>query len=627
MSGRQKKGKRKHNTIKQQVRPGYGKTRDGLIVKLRQPQVGKPQLNASDAARKIQEDITSIPLVRRNEHQKLRVLWVSQASPLATGFSTYTKNVLTILHETDKYQIAQFGSYMSQNDNRVRDIPWKFYGAMPDIVGIDQKTGRPLYNQQEQQLFRSDNLNQFGKWKFNDVLLDFQPDVVCSIRDWWMDAYTEGSEFRKNFIWIWMPTVDGHPQKNEWLDVYSRLDYCFTYSQYAKQVLQKQSDGLIKVQKVASPGAELDVMRPLDKGECKKRYGLDPKLKVVGTVMRNQPRKLFLRLIDAWKMLYKMNQAEWSRSVLHLHTGMPDVGFDIPLHLHRTGMINSVTFTWMCDNCGHVFFDHWRADDDFKVDCKKCGQHTARTPNTNKGVDRQTLAEIYNSFDLYVQTSICQGWGMPINEAKACGVPAIATDWTAMSEQVKPGTGCQPIHVETTYTEAQTSQQRALFDRKKCAKKILRYITMSPLEYQKCSQLARKDVLQRYTYEVAASQWSEVLDSTQIRDRLYTWDKPPRWLGVGCENFCDIPQGLDDLSFVLFLYENILEHKVEDVEAEEGVKTWLSALAQGKSRYAIFNYFRGVADEHNIKESRRVREQVPVGSENIDDWIDGILIG
>jgi glycosyltransferase involved in cell wall biosynthesis len=50
------------------------------------------------------------------------------------------------------------------------------------------------------------------------------------------------------------------------------------------------------------------------------------------------------------------------------------------------------------------------------------------------GLTKQELAELYNSFDLYAMPSMAEGFGIPLVESQACGVPAIATDFSAMSE-------------------------------------------------------------------------------------------------------------------------------------------------------------------------------------------------
>lgn len=49
------------------------------------------------------------------------------------------------------------------------------------------------------------------------------------------------------------------------------------------------------------------------------------------------------------------------------------------------------------------------------------------------------MAAIYSGLDVFLNTSYGEGFGVPIIEAQACGVPVIVTDATAMSELVAPG--------------------------------------------------------------------------------------------------------------------------------------------------------------------------------------------
>jgi len=51
-----------------------------------------------------------------------------------------------------------------------------------------------------------------------------------------------------------------------------------------------------------------------------------------------------------------------------------------------------------------------------------------------RGVDDATLATIYNSFDVFALPTMGEGFGLPILESQACGVPALATDCSACSE-------------------------------------------------------------------------------------------------------------------------------------------------------------------------------------------------
>jgi GT2 family glycosyltransferase len=49
------------------------------------------------------------------------------------------------------------------------------------------------------------------------------------------------------------------------------------------------------------------------------------------------------------------------------------------------------------------------------------------------------LASLYRSADAYISVSRGEGWDMPLMEAMACGLPAIATDWGAHTEFLHAG--------------------------------------------------------------------------------------------------------------------------------------------------------------------------------------------
>ena len=61
-----------------------------------------------------------------------------------------------------------------------------------------------------------------------------------------------------------------------------------------------------------------------------------------------------------------------------------------------------------------------------------------------KGIPSEFLAFIYNSADVLLSASMSEGFGIPIIEAQACGVPVVVTDFSAMPELVRWGVGVPP---------------------------------------------------------------------------------------------------------------------------------------------------------------------------------------
>lgn len=54
--------------------------------------------------------------------------------------------------------------------------------------------------------------------------------------------------------------------------------------------------------------------------------------------------------------------------------------------------------------------------------------------NTNTGLPRADMNEIYNMFDVYLSSSVGEGFGLPILEAMKCRIPVIAPNNTTMPE-------------------------------------------------------------------------------------------------------------------------------------------------------------------------------------------------
>ena len=67
---------------------------------------------------------------------------------------------------------------------------------------------------------------------------------------------------------------------------------------------------------------------------------------------------------------------------------------------------------------------------------------------TKSHLSESELAEWYRSLDCYVHLSACEGWGMHVTEASACGVPAISTTYSSMADYMSDAVGIVVDHKE-----------------------------------------------------------------------------------------------------------------------------------------------------------------------------------
>lgn len=473
-------------------------------------------------------------------NRKPRILFCSEASFLSTGFAVYALEVLSRLNDTGKFELAELGAYGKQSDPRAKHLPWTYYGVMPED---DDERGKEVYN--------SSNSNQFGRWKFEEACLKFRPDVVVAYKDPWMDAYIFTSPFRQFFHLAAMPTVDSIPLQDEWVADYLSADGVFAYCDWGLEQLVRQGGRGIKAVAATPPGADLSIFTPVsNKAAHKREMGLPEDSFVVGTVMRNQARKLFPDLIEAFSLFCQTAPRKLAqKTFLYLHTSHPDIGWDIPRLIRESGLGHKIYLTYACGACGMAFPSLYQ---DVKGICKNCGQGTAILPGSMGGVTQQFLARVYNLFDAHVQYSVAEGLGMPQLEAAACAVPVFAVDYSAMSDVVRKVKGI-PIKVERFFREPGTHAFRAYPDNKDFAQKLIRFLSAPSDVREKMRFDARKGVEEHFTYERTAKIWTEYFDSLSLPEQSQTWLSPPCYHQPAQQ----IPDGLSNEQFVKWCMVNV----------------------------------------------------------------------
>jgi len=617
--------------------------------------------------------------------RKKRILIVSESSFLATGFSTYNQRLLKGLYATGKYEIAEFGSYGYANDPRRHTNPWKQYFCMPT-------------NEEEKRVYMTPSpfpedkgqlINQFGAWKFDEVVLDFQPDFVVCNRDHWMDQWIKRSPYRGCFKWLWMPTVDSCPQDEDWIKTYESCDYVMSYTDFGidtlarnSTVLGKQRSRLHKVP-LRTP-IDVDTFRPMgaDKEELKREWlqvrsntpvivgnqVFNDRIEdrgVILSTMRNQARKLFPDLIDAFAQMknkYRGN-ARVDKAILWLHTSYPDnaQSYNYPKHIERISKgyygvehtchdLHAFVYnTFMCRACNHIFVapavalankpvETINGNKTISVQCAKCGRHTASCPNTHGGVSRDILAQIYNCADLYVQLSIAEGEGIPPIEAKACGVPVLALDYSALTEKVRIPNfpyinkdeytvhlGGMPIEVDRWYYEPETSQKRALPDINDCAEKMQELLCNDELREQ-MGEDARKCVMDNYTEGDMVDRWMFVFDNIDEKPRSEGWEAEQNPVKPGMD---PPPPGMNAPEFIDWCYQYILKRAVD----EQGKQFWLATLQQGRNTIdGIYKFFieQGMQEYEVAKRlneaQKRFRGETVEADEKKKDGVQAMII-
>lgn len=474
--------------------------------------------------------------------QKKRIFIANDASVLDTGYGVYGKEIISRIHNSDKYEVAELGCYCDINDVRIKNIPWKFYAnaVVPSDPRIDH--------------YRSSNLNQFGMWRFNRCLVDFKPHIVFDVRDYWMYFYQDMSPYRHHFNWIIMPTTDSSPPKVDWLYTYQNAELVVPYTEWAKNVLSNTCGNTINLfPKVANAGINPNEFYPIENKTSHKIQFFGKDLNVVGLVMRNQKRKLMPDILIAFKNLLQAlkdsNKLDiYEKTYLYLHTSYPEEnGWDLPALLLEYNLLDKVYFTYRCKQCKHYHASKFKGG--ISV-CQKCNHRSVMMVSPSNGITTAELNQIYNLFDIFIQYAICEGFGMPQVEAAACGLQIAAVDHSAMSEIVRNVNGI-PIPVQRLFREMEINADRAYPDNEFTSKMLYDFFVNTSKETKETnSKIIREKCISMYTWDSVYKIWEEAFDSVDINNKL-PWDSQnvPQVQNMSVK----VPNKLTNKEFVEFI--------------------------------------------------------------------------
>lgn len=456
----------------------------------------------------------------------------AEAHNIKSGFGRYTYEVLSRLYKNQNYEIAEFASYLK--DDAIIDVPWKVY---PNI---------PIDNSPELQTYSSHPINQFGQWRFDKVVLDFRPDIVFDIRDYWMFNYQEISPLRPYYHWIVAPTIDSIPQKPEWIKTFENADLVLTHTEWANNYLASLNRP-INLGPTVSDSVNPYEFRPVGwtKNYHRARFGLPDNAFIIGSVMRNQKRKLIAELFSSLRQLIDRTQNH--NIFLYLHTSYPEnMGWNIPELLQEYNVYNNVLFTYLNPASNNIFPSVYKG---CKTPCITNKNEFAVFPNVTRGISNQQLCDIYNFFDIYVQYAICEGLGIPQLEAASCGIPIFATNYSGMEELTSVLNGTKIDCV--LYKELETGSDRALPNNDNLVNKIIDWINKPLSEKNLISKQTRELLIANYSWDKTTNIWTKIFDNIEPKN---LWSKP-----MSVKPDLKVPMISNNRALIDFIIDNVLQ--------------------------------------------------------------------
>lgn len=257
----------------------------------------------------------------------------------------------------------------------------------------------------------------WGIGRLPAVLLREFPDIVIINQDPWnIKAYFDQmsrafselmhngklskEEFRKllNIRFVGWLAVDAENQITA-IDLNDRLDHVVVWTEFAKKELETRGwEGLTSIIPL---GVDTSVFYPRTGARSQVFPMLPEGAFVVGVVGRNQIRKridLSIRYFAKW--LETLSAEERELCFLYLHVAPTgEQAVDIRALISYYGLK---------------------------------GRVLAFEPPPGHGVTDEEMSHVYSALDVFLTTTQGEGFGLPILEAMACGVPCIVPDWSGL---------------------------------------------------------------------------------------------------------------------------------------------------------------------------------------------------
>jgi glycosyltransferase involved in cell wall biosynthesis len=533
--------------------------------------------------------------------RKKKIVFHSNFSCSKTGFGRNSREILTYLYKTGKYDIVEYAAGLRWSDPITKRVPWKCFGTLPDS---DQEIAYAQNHPQRDALLRH---IQYGSHNLDRIIKEEKPDIYIGIEDIWaFNGYWDKRWWNK-INSIIHTTLDSLPIYDLAVQAADKVKNYFVWAKFAEEALHKLGHKHVKTLHGAINSDNFYRLNSIQRADLRERSKIDQDAFIIGFVFRNQLRKSVPNLLEGFVQFKKSNPQVKAKLLLHTHwEEHPENSWNINKLRTELGIDEKdVLTTYICRSCGEYEVKPFTGPD---ADCSFCGCKFNRNPQRpeertgqittgiNYGITEGQLNEVYNLMNVYVHPFTSGGQEMPVQEAKLTELITLVTNYSCGTEYCTEESGGIPLEW-MEYREPGTQFIKATTSASSIARQLTKVLKMPKDKLRATGKIARQFVIDNCSTQSVGKEWENIIDNLPLIDWDFDFNEPKR-----NENYPN-PSISDDKEWLKDIYQNILLMDVKD--NDEGLLFWLKEIEKGRPRSGgpagIYEFF--------IQEAKRVNQQ------------------
>jgi len=451
-----------------------------------------------------------------------RILFIADSIKRKTGYATVARNIISRLLETQKFDIGLLGL---ADIHTQLDLPISYYTQIknhkkcckkghvvehrtandPTIKYITSNIQEPLHSDQKLCLKgTNENTDNYAYDSIYFVIQHFKPDIVIPINDIWGLYNINYIRNRKCFKFIPYLAIDsecmfpgldipnGRPGLPglDTIKTISGANEVIVFTEWAQNVINKVfktvTGRTFDKMSTIPHGVDTKIWKPIEtpKKELKKKFfNIEEDIFLIGVVARNQPRKKLDAALQTLKKFIDHYEKPGRKAYMYFHCSLDDkLGWPLDWIAHYYGVR---------DRC---IFD--------------------KRLKPGMGPSDEQFNELVNSFDVHMLLTNSEGWGLPLLETAAAGIPNLTTKYSAHGDWGKDTLMfCKTAELEH---EIKTGFIKCIADTSSAAKQLSLLYNSKELYKDYCKKGIKLG--QKLDWDNVVKQWETFLDNVNISD-------------------------------------------------------------------------------------------------------------